>query len=258
MSNETVNNIEFVCKETGTLLRGRFIIPADKKDKLPLVIMLTGDGNKGTKSLSWVNIPPKLSEFGIASFLFDFEGLGYSEGKRKSLTLTKGIANFNSAFDFLKSMEWIDFDRIGIFASSFGANSALLSPQIVNSCKVLGLKSPSCFLPDAYLNEVGIDKLEKWFLEGYLEDNGYDIDVFIDCFKYNTYEIAKQIFIPCLLTHGTKDEVVPISQSIYLSNLLKGEKHLEKFVGVGHGYSEEGAWEKMATIFVKWFSENLK
>jgi cephalosporin-C deacetylase-like acetyl esterase len=258
MNEAITTNIEFICHETGTLLRGRFIIPNHTNKRIPVVIMLTGDGPKGTKSLSWVNIPPKLSEFGIATFLFDFEGLGYSEGDRKTLTLTKGIANFNSAFNYLKSIEWIDETRIAIFASSFGANAALLCPKIVNSCKVIGLKSPSCFLPDAYMNEVGLSKFEKWFSDGFLADNGYDIEVLTDCFKYNTYEIVEQITIPCLITHGTNDEVVPISQSIYLYNLLNGEKRFEKFIGVGHGYSEDNAWEKMATIFVNWFNDKLK
>ncbi len=183
MNEEKITNVEFVCKETGTLIRGRFIIPSTEKSKLPLVIMLTGDGPKGTKSLSWVNIPPKLCELGIASFLFDFEGLGYSDGNRKLLTITKGIANFISAFDYIKSIEWIDSNRIAIFASSFGANAALLCPSIINSCKVIGLKSPSCFLPDAYLNEIGHSNLEKWISDGYLAENGYGKMTKLDEYK---------------------------------------------------------------------------
>jgi hypothetical protein len=70
--------------------------------RIPLVIMLTGDGPKGTKSLSWANLPPRLASRGIASFLFDFEGLGISDGVRARLTLTKGIQNFLAAFTLLR------------------------------------------------------------------------------------------------------------------------------------------------------------
>lgn len=258
MSNYTIKNIEFTCEKTGTLLKGRFIIPWLSEEKMPLVIILTGDGIKGTKSASWTILPTKFSEIGIATFLFDFEGLGYSEGDRRNLTLTKGIANFQSAFNIMKTQDWVDKKKIGILASSFGANAVILSPKILSNVKVLGLKSPSCFLPDSYLNEVGTDKIEKWFAEGYLKDNGYDISVLTDCFQYNTYDAIKQISVPCLITHGTKDEIVPISQSIYLFNLLRNKKRLDKFEGVGHSYSEEGALEKMITVFVNWFNENLK
>ena len=68
----TEKNINFL-SGNGTELFGKFIFPIvqNQKSKLPLVVMLTGDGPKGSKSLSWVNIPPMLSNLGIATFVFD-------------------------------------------------------------------------------------------------------------------------------------------------------------------------------------------
>lgn len=249
--------IEFVCKDTGIRLRGRFIKPESFNYPSPVVIMLTGDGPKGSKSLSWVNVPPKLLEHNISSFLFDFAGLGYSEGERKKLTLSVGISNFKSAFEVVLNESWIDKNRIGIFASSFGANVALLLPELMNRVKLIGLKSPSCFLPDAYINEIGNDEFDKWRQEGFCEKNGYNFEVVTDCFNYNTYKEVKKINTPCLITHGSKDEIVPINQSKFLYECLSGNKKLKIFKNVGHGYSEEGAWDRMASIFVDWFSDNL-
>lgn len=82
---------------TGTLLRGRYVRPS-RSSKTPIVVMLTGDGPKGSLSMSWQNMPPLLAPLGIGSALFDFEGLGNSEGKREDLTLSVGIANFRSVF----------------------------------------------------------------------------------------------------------------------------------------------------------------
>lgn len=253
-----MKNVEFKSNTTGTLLRGRFIKAETDYSKSPLVIMLTGDGPKGSKSLSWVNMPPKLQEVGIASFLFDFEGLGYSEGVRKTLSLSAGIDNFRSAFEFAKQQDWIDQNRIGAFASSFGATVLLLTPDVANELEAIGFKSPAAFIADAYLNEIGEDKFDTWRKDRYLEDNGYDFSVFIDALAHNPYASALQISTPCFITQGDKDEIIPVRHTKYLYECLRGDdKHLEIFEGASHSYSEGDAWERMANMFVDWFAAKL-
>lgn len=248
---------EFRSSFSDVLLRARLIGPEQVQPPFPVVMMLTGDGPKGTKSLSWTNLPPLLLPHGIASFLFDFEGLGYSDGERRTLSVTRGIENLATAFDFLRQQGWSDPDRLGALASSFGATTLLLSPQVANALKVIGLKSPAAFLPDAYVSEVGFDRFDEWATTGFLEANGYDFAVVLDALKYNAYVSARAIHTPCLITHGERDEIVSVMQSKYLSRCLGGETRLELFRGVGHGYSEEGAWDRMARLFVDWFSTKL-
>lgn len=253
-----MKNVEFKSARTGTLLRGRFVEPESRDSKSPLVIMLTGDGPKGSKSMSWVNMPPKLMEVGIASFLFDFEGLGYSEGERKLLSLSIGIDNFRSAFEFAKQQDWVDPKRIGAFASSFGAAVLLLTPDIANELGAIGFKSPAAFIADAYLNEIGEDKFDVWRKNRYLEDNGYDFGVFIDALSHNPYASALKITTPCLITQGDNDQVIPLRHTKYLYECLgTKDKHLEVFEGAGHGYSEGDAWDRMANMFVEWFAGKL-
>ena len=237
-------------------IKARFIRPVDRTQKSPLVIMLTGDGPRGSNSLSWSNLPPRLAEDGIASLLFDFSGLGNSEGERKELTLSQGIEDFRLIFDQLHNFDWIDFDRLGLMSSSFGASVLLTCPDIANKAKVLGFKSPCPFLPDAYLNEIGNEKLSDWVKTGFCEENGYNISAYFDSFLHNIYEKAGGIETKCLITHGTQDEIVPFTQSIHLKEVLKGETELIEFKGGDHGYSGEN-WEKMAQIFVAFFKKNL-
>jgi uncharacterized protein len=253
----TVNNVEFTSGESTLILRGRFIRPASIKGKMPLVIMLTGDGPKGTKSLSWTNLPPRLSACGIASFLFDFAGLGYSDGDRSHLTVSLGIENFQEAFSLAISQEWVDTTRIALFAASFGATVVLTQPEIANQTKMIGFKSPASFLADAYINEVGPAALDDWIRESFSTALGYDIEVLQDSLRHNVYDTAAQIKTRILITHGDSDEIVPIRQSKFLMSVLQCEKHLEVFPSVGHNYSEEGAWERMATLFIDWFHEGL-
>lgn len=243
----------------GDILRARFICPDEIKGKSALVIMLTGDGPKGSNSLSWVNLPPRLEKHGISTLLFDFAGLGNSDGERKNLTLSKGINDFKIIFEGLKKFDWIDHENIGIMASSFGANVALLCPELINSTKAIGLKSPCCFLPDAYLNEISIDDYDEWVNVGFCKENGYDISVLYDPFNYHTYDEVKKIKTQCLITHGSKDEIVPLSQTLYLKYFWGGEVKLEIFENGDHGYSKnEGKdWEKMANIFEVFFKQQL-
>ena len=253
-----MKGLEFKSIKTGTLIRGRFIKP-DFQDKLsPIIIMLTGDGKKGSKSLSWVNMPPMLQKVGISSFIFDFEGLGYSEGERKNLSLSVGIDNFKSAYEIVKQQGWVDKDRIGAFASSFGATVLLLVPEVANELKVLGLKSPAAFIADAYYNEIGKIKFDEWRSKGFLEDNGYNFDILIDALRYNVYASALKINTPCFITQGNNDEVIPPQHTKYLYECLRSkDKYLEIFEGVGHGYSEGDAWDRMSNMFVEWFKKKI-
>lgn len=252
-----MKEIKFEKKNSeGEILRARFVCPDEIPNKLPVVIMLTGDGPKGSKSMSWVNMPPRLLKHGISSLLFDFSGLGNSDGERKNLTLTKGISDFKTIFEELKHFSWIDRSNLGIMASSFGACAALMCPDIMNQCKVLGFKSPCCFLPDAYLNEISMQNFNEWIKSGFCKENGYDISVFFDSFQYNVYNQAKQIHSTCLITHGNNDEIVPFTQSLYLKEFLIGQTELKVFENGDHGYSGEN-WEKMANLFELFYQQHL-
>lgn len=251
-----ISDFSVTSQLTGTLLRGRYVRPS-RADNTPIVIMLTGDGPKGSLSMSWENMPPLLAPYGIGSVLFDFEGLGRSDGKREDLTLTIGMANLRSVFSTICKEIWIDTDNIGFLASSFGANVALLLPEITNSIKALGLKSPACFLPDAYKNEITYADFMEWSVTGFCKSNGYKYEVYLDPFRYDTYESASKIRTPCLITHGSIDEIVPLQQSKLLFERLAGEKRLEILTGASHGYSEEGQWQKMADLFISFFVDKL-
>lgn len=252
-----MSEIKFeVLNRSNETLRARFICPSENNTNLPLVIMLTGDGPKGSNSLSWINIPPRLAKVGIASLLFDFSGLGNSDGNRKDLTLTKGIEDFKIIFDQIEKYPWIDLNRIAIMSSSFGACVSLMCSSILNKCKVIGLKSPSTFLPDAYFKELSLETYQNWIKTGYCEENGYNISVFLDPFQYNVYAEIPKIKTKCLITHGSSDEVVPYHQSLFLKELLGGEAEIIIFENGDHGYSGDN-WEKMATIFENYFKSEL-
>lgn len=248
---------EFSDGSTGSL-RARLNQLPDRSADAPIVMMLTGDGPKGSKSLSWANLPPLLASVGIRSFLFDFSGLGNSDGERRALTCDVGTKNLNAAFAFLRSRAGKkESMKIGAIASSFGANILLCNPIIANALSAIVLKSPAAHLPEAYFNEIGKVEFNRWRHNGFSPANGYDFSVFTSALNYNGYVGAQSIRSKCLITHGTKDKIVPFRQSVMLAACLQGQVRLELFEDVDHGYSEEGAWDRMAALYVSWLSQTL-
>ena len=241
-------------------IRGKLITPTTYEgDSYPVVVMLSGDGTKGTKSDTWVNVPKMLVSRGIASFLFDFQGLGYSDGERRKLTLSVGLSNLRDAMGQLRTFEQVDQQRIGLFGSSFGGNIAILYAGDAPELKCVGVKSPVSFYPDSFYSEYGDGDLSRWAQNGYLDNIGFEYSFYLDAFRHNTYGAAMKIRCPCLITHGTSDNVVPLIQSKHLLAALRNAstRRLEIFEGIGHGYSEPGAWERMAALFVNWFAHTL-
>lgn len=244
----------------GELLQAKLYMPNKENfSNFPLVIMLTGDGPSGSKSLSWTKLPPMLAEKNIASLTFDFSGLGDSEGNRKKLTLEKGIDDFKSILKLLNTLSCIDLERIGVLSSSFGSSVVIASGELRN-VKAHGFKSPCAFLPEAYLNEIHPESFSKWNEEGYCDENGYNIEVLYNPIKYNIYSEAAHFSSSCLITHGLNDEIVPFRQSQLLEHqFLQNSKSVELILlqSCDHGYSQDGKWDIMAKHFIEFFSKML-
>ena len=74
-----VSDVEFSSR--GIVLRGRWQEPA-APPPYPAVIFLTGDGAVGSESPTWAKFARMLTTRGVATFGFDFAGLGRSDGLR--------------------------------------------------------------------------------------------------------------------------------------------------------------------------------
>jgi dipeptidyl aminopeptidase/acylaminoacyl peptidase len=237
---------------TGATLRGRILAP-DTDRAVPVVMMLTGDGPKGSAGESWETLPRLLAERSIASFVFDFHGLGGSDGSRSDLTLSVGLANARAALSTLKEHDLAD---IALFGSSFGGNVGVLLASEESTFVALGLKSPVSFYPGSFVSEYGLAQVAQWSPTATLNGLGYGF--YTDSLSINTYSSAATIKVPCLITHGDVDTVVPLEQSFHLRAALHSASvDLEVYEGVDHHYSQEGAWDRMASRFVSFFVDRF-
>ena len=223
----------------------------------PLVILATGNSPAGSKSKTWTNLVPRFSENGIATFLFDFTGLGNSPGIYKDLTLTTGCENFRGVMKYVQKNGEYDRSKIGVIGSSYGGNVALLEAANFPEIKALGLKSPSSFLPEGYERQYGSTFMEKWGNEGFSKEVGLKYEAVRDSLFYNTYKAASKIKIPVRIVHGTNDLAVPIRQSRDLVRVLPNGTIFE-IAGADHLYSKGQEWELMASDLVTFMVKTLR
>lgn len=251
-----IEHVEF--KSHGNLLRGRFYTRTETVADEPLVVMLTGDGSSGSKSSTYEAIIPKLLDKNLSVFIFDFAGKGYSEGNDSTLTIQRAIDDLTSAMEVVGDQTWVDQKRVGIFGSSFGGHIAVsYAGQHNNRVKAMALKSPAVFYPEVYELWIGLDGIQQWESRGFDDEIGRGWNSYLEAFDHNAYKAAKSISAPVVITHGSADTDVPISQSYRLAACWKAEAKLVVLEGVDHSYKQNNALETAANVYADWLGEKL-
>lgn len=246
--------IKFPCGDE--FLVGSWNLPRNDQQDCPLVILATGDGPNGSNGQTWSQLVPMLSESGLASFLFDFAGLGNSPGTYEDLTLSRGCRDFRAVMEYVKGSPNHDHNRIGVIGSSFGGNVALLEAANYSEIRAIGLKSASTFLPEGYQDQYGAELMEEWGRTGYSEEVGHTYDIVLDSLFHNTYEAASRIRAKVRIVHGTADSSVPIRHARDLLRVLPSGSILE-IEGADHWYAEGDEWQRMAADLVQFMANEL-
>ena len=81
-------------------------------------------------------------------------------------------------------------------------------------------------------------------------------EFFEDSLKNNGYSAAEKIKIPTLILHGDKDTVVPLTQSIKTSKIIKGCK-LEIIKGGDHLFREPKLLAQRQNIVARFAVEHV-
>ncbi|MBO3724177.1 prolyl oligopeptidase family serine peptidase [Actinomyces bowdenii] len=227
-----------------------------RKNRIPLIILATGDGPSGSKGQTWTQLLPMIKNAGMASLLFDFRGLGYSDGTYEDLTLSMGCRNLEAILKYVTSSNLQGDKGVGILGSSFGGNVALLTAGKYTEVGAIALKSPSSFLPEGYQLQYGAKLMKIWSDEGYHPEVGLKYTAVIDSLMHNTFLEASKISVPVRIVQGDADTAVPIRHSRDLVQVMKKASLLE-LPGVDHWYAETGAWDAMSNDLISFLKENL-
>jgi len=162
-----------------------------------------------------------------------------------------------AAADFLRGMDWIDGNRIGILGFSYGSYLALLAlardpdPKARFKCGVCVFGDCDILTSWAQGDRVGREDLERQMADPSQNRAGY-------LAGSPVYDVAK-IRYPLLIFHGDEDKRVHPLQSEQLTEALKLHgKTYEYFVygGEGHGFLHDASQHHFyATVqrFLDWY-----
>lgn len=220
------------------------------QDKFPAIILMCGfTGNKEEKHIKQLAI--ELTKNNFVAIRFDPSGYAESEGStEKDYRLTNYFSDTESIYGYLKTLSYVDQDRIGIFGHSMGAMLVVLfaakHPEIKASVSV----SPPYNLGTHYRLK-GIF-WKGWKEKGYLEkiDNGKTVRIpweFLeDAKRYNALQDVSKIKSPILFILGTKDINVLPEETRKLYEKANNPKEFLVVDGMDHYYKNFP--DKLATV----------
>jgi pimeloyl-ACP methyl ester carboxylesterase len=232
----------------------------------PLVISCHGflsSKNSRTNNL----LASGLQKAGIACLRFDFTGHGDSEGDVGAITVSRGVDDLKSAISSILNVASIDLDRIGLFGSSFGGNVALWYTSLYGKVRAVALKAPLSDFASVLEAQIGLEEVREWQIQGSLrvgsltslagEGLRFDYTLYEDSKKHNTYELIRDIGCSVLISHGDRDEVVPLRQSLQLARAIGRTARLDVIAGAGHAFENEGELDGVIDNSVQFLRQQL-
>jgi len=244
-----MENFEVV--SLGETLHGRHL---SVSPHAPTVLIATGGGDNGSLGQSWQQFPYLLEQASISSIIFDFAGQGLSAGKRRELSVTKALQNLTSVLHHISQWDSIEPDNLALLGASLGGNVILEYLAQDNHLPVQGatLKSPCILLRESYICEIGEKAVAQWQQTGFSAEAGLNWSVIQDSQDLAISKRLDKIHTPLLITHGTNDTIVPITQSYTIKERVSGPVDFVEMKGVNHHYSSGSDWDRMAAIHIAW------
>lgn len=207
-----------------------------------------------------------LTEKGIATFRFDFFGMGESDGPFEDITVAAAVGQAQTALDCVADR---GFRRIGLVGSSFGGLVSILAASrwhgtAGSRLTCLALKCPVVDFAEELRLEFGDDEMATWkttdTVPNILGGPGrikLRYAFYEDCLRHLAYDPAASITAPTLIVQGDKDEHVPLHQSRRLYDALRIEKRLEVLPGADHQFTKAEDFRTMTRLISEWLIRHL-
>lgn len=240
-------------------LIGILHFPEGKK-RFPLVLICHGFG--GTKTYrKFVRLARALEKNGIASFRFDFEGCGDSEGRFEDATIKKEVLDFESALKFILRKRNVDENKVAFVGHSMGG--------VISTCfvaknqfpaKALVFWAPAFNQKSLFLIWTTKYDLRKWKKQGFriYKDKKMGIKYLKENENKDYSPLLSQIQAPILIIHGKKDETVPLKFSKELAHKYKAVKKLIVLPKSDHKFEDFCEQEILINKTLKWLKGYLK
>jgi Predicted hydrolase of the alpha/beta superfamily len=246
----------------GITLRGMLHKPENTQGKIPLVIILHGfGGNKMGPNFVLVRLSKALEENNIASVRFDFGGSGESDGEFINMTMSGEVEDANNIFEYVKSLDFIDSDNIGVLGFSMGgAVASILAGRLKKQVKSLCLWAPAGNMHEIVKKDFIGAGYNEFLQNGYHDFDGMLIgkDFVNDLSDINIYNEASKYQGDVLLIHGDCDDVVSITASNeYIKKSYRERARLTVINGADHMFTRYSFGQSFIIYTLDFFKTRL-
>ncbi|MBU3100525.1 MULTISPECIES: alpha/beta hydrolase [Clostridium] len=229
-------------------LRGMLHIPENINNKVPIVIIFHGFcGDKMGPHFIFVKLSRLLEKAGIACIRFDFAGSGESDGDFIDMTMDTELKDANNILNYVRTLDFVDNDRIGIVGLSMGgAIASMLAGERKSDIETLCLWAPAGNMGEIILEKHYIGAgFEEFMQNGYFDVEGLLVGTkFVDNVKnIKIYEKAAEYDKKSLIIHGDKDDVVSLSASQKYIDFW-GDSSLFKVINGANHTFDKREWEE--------------
>ena len=228
------------------------------RGRFPAVIICHGFG--GTKTgRKFIRLARALAENKIASFRFDFEGCGDSEGDLEKLTVKNEVADLKYAMEEILNQKFINKNKIALLGHSLGA--LIISLFVVQNkfpVKTLVFWAPA-FNQSKIIPYLKPDQIiERWKKQKYIinQEDKIGLAYLKENEKKDYSSIFSEVNVSSLIIHGKKDETVPLLFSQELAKQYKNIK-LTIFPKADHKFEDYYIQKDLIQKTVAWLKERL-
>ena len=218
----------------GTALHGWFLPAKNKTSQTAKATVVFSHGNAGSISYH-LGFCAWLAEAGYNVFLYDYRGFGKSGG---SVDRRGMINDVKAAFAYVRRRDDIDTSRLISYGHSLGGAQSVtaLGESMVKGLRAIVIDGTFA----SYQTMAGVfgGQLGASLVSDELSPKDY---------------VKKLSPTPLLVVHGTKDEVVPISQGKQLYNSAGLPKTLFEVKSGRHGTAlsdDDGAYRKKMILWL--------
>jgi dipeptidyl aminopeptidase/acylaminoacyl peptidase len=194
-------------------------------------------------SEKYIAIGQRLSQKGIAMLRFDFRGIGESEGRLKDDTVSRRIADLDSAISFIRSYPGMG-NRIGLLGSSLGGYISLIVASMEREIRTVVI-----WATPFHLDDLGSKKQEE---EQPLPGKAF----FKDLPKHRLFSLLPKVS-NCMVIHGEKDELVPVDQAWEIFHTLGAPKEIHVIEDADHRLTNPSHRQRAIELSIEWFVKYL-
>ncbi|GAA3829138.1 alpha/beta hydrolase family protein [Streptomyces phyllanthi] len=229
-------------QHNGRTLRSTLHIPEGPTGtRRPTAVFVHGFTSNRLELPNFVAMSRLLEAHGIASVRFDLSGHGESDGDFFDVTITGEIAETRSVLRTVRTLDFVDPDRIGLVGMSMGGVVAGIVAAEEPGIAALCLWSPAAVAPF----EIGKGFLKGRDIAAEVEEKGYfDADghrmssaLAEDIAGLDVYGRSSGYPGPVNILHGDKDDIAPLAYARRYLDHYDGNAHLEIVEGADHAWA---------------------